>query len=144
MLAESLKAVTCQYLLRTPEGGRIPAVEVMINNDAIHSLIRKGKAFQIPTIMATSRDQGMQLMDSELIRLAKAKRVVLEDAYSKSVDRRNFEAALGLPPSDTGPPSTQSPLQPEPATVSVQPPPSVAAHSILPGRQSVVPVVGKR
>jgi len=103
MLAESLRAVTSQYLLPTPQGGeRLPAVEVMINNDAIQSLIRKGKAFQIPTVIATSRDQGMQLMDVDLIRLAKAQSVVLEDAYAKSVDKRAFEAALGLPPSETG------------------------------------------
>ncbi len=136
MLAESLKAVTCQYLLRTPEGGRIPAVEVMINNDAIHSLIRKGKAFQISTIMATSRDQGMQLMDSELIRLAKAKRVVVEDAYAKSVDRRSFEAALGLPPSETGPQSGALPT----ALVEAAQPVSVAQ----PVRHSVEPALGRR
>jgi twitching motility protein PilT len=96
MLAESLRAVTCQYLLRTPDGGRQPAVEVMINNEAIQSLIRKGKSFQIPTIIATSRDIGMQQMDVELIRLAKEGKVVVDDAYAKCVDKRAFEAALGL------------------------------------------------
>ena len=137
MLAESLKAVTCQYLLRTPEGGRIPAVEVMINNDAIHSLIRKGKAFQIPTIMATSRDQGMQLMDSELIRLAKAKRVLVEDAYAKALDRRNFEAALGLPPTESQ------------STQGVPDPPPVSTAQPMAGPQSgalrhAPPVAGRR
>lgn len=99
MLAESLRAVTCQHLLPTPLGSRLPVMEVMIGNDAIQSLIRKGKSFQIPTIIATSRDQGMQLMDTELTRLAREKAIVLEEAYARVVDKRSFEAALGLPSS---------------------------------------------
>jgi twitching motility protein PilT len=98
MLAESLRAVTCQYLVRTPEGGRALAVEVMINNEAIRSLIRKGKTFQIPSIIATSREHGMQLMDSELLRLVKEGRADLDDAYPKVLDKRAFEVALGLAP----------------------------------------------
>ncbi|MFO0553584.1 MAG: PilT/PilU family type 4a pilus ATPase [Polyangiaceae bacterium] len=100
MLAESLRAVTCQYLLPTKAGGRVLAVEVMINNDAIQTLIRKGKSFQIPSVMATSREQGMQLMDMELTRLAREGTVDVQDAYAKVTDKRTFEQALGLPPSD--------------------------------------------
>ncbi len=110
MLAESLRAVTCQYLLRNAEGRRVPAVEVMIANEAIQSLIRKGKAFQIPTMIATGRDQGMQSMDYDLIRLAKAGQVVLEEAYAKAVDKRAFEAALGLPSPDDEPATSQPPV----------------------------------
>ncbi len=117
MLAESLRAVTCQHLLPTPDGARVPVVEVMISNDAIQALIRKGKNFQIPTIIGTSRDQGMQLMDSELTRLAKDKAVVLEEAYARVIDKRAFESALGLPPSavsDSIPPeSREQPMRGE-------------------------------
>lgn len=109
MLAESLRAVTCQYLLRTPEGKRRPAVEIMIANEAISTLIRKGKAFQIPTIMATSREGGMRLMDVDLIRLAKAGLVEVDEAYAKAIDKRAFESALGLPPPDESANSTKSP-----------------------------------
>lgn len=98
MLAESLRAVTCQYLVRSPQGGRALAVEVMINNEAIRSMIRKGKTFQIPSIIATSREHGMQLMDSELLRLVKEGRADLDDAYPKVLDKRAFEVALGLAP----------------------------------------------
>ena len=100
MLADSLRAVTNQFLLRTPDGGRRPAVEVMLNTEPIQALIRKGKTFQIPTVIATSRDLGMQSMDSELLRLAKEGLVVVDDAYAKTVDKRAFEAALGLPSPD--------------------------------------------
>ncbi|NUO52860.1 MAG: PilT/PilU family type 4a pilus ATPase [Polyangiaceae bacterium] len=126
MLAESLRAVTCQYLLRTPENTRIPAVEVMIANEAISTMIRKGKTFQIPTIIATSRDQGMRMMDVDLVRLAKAGKVDVDEAYAKSVDKRAFEAALGLAnpdaPQNSIHPPAQSARVPAGGAVSQKPP----------------------
>lgn len=100
MLAESLRAVTCQHLVLTPDGKRRPVVEVMIANDAIQALIRKGKNFQIPTVIGTSRDQGMQLMDTELTRLAKEGQILVDEAHARVVDKRSFELALGLPPTN--------------------------------------------
>ncbi len=113
MLAESLRAVTTQYLLRNPKGGRVVASEVLIVTDAIQSLIRKAKTFQIPSLIATGRDVGMQLMDQELVRLVKEGRAELEDAYAKSVDKRAFEMAFNLPPSDAraGQPPPAAPSQ---------------------------------
>ncbi len=98
MLSESLRAVVCQHLLRRVDGpGRACAVEVMINNDAIANMIRKGKTFQISQVIATSRDLGMQSMDSELVRLAKAGVISRDDAYMKAIDKKMVEAALAAP-----------------------------------------------
>ncbi len=125
MLAESLRGVTCQYLLRSPKGGRSLAVEVMLNNEAIQSLIRKGKTFQIPSVIATSREQGMQLMDGELIRLAKEGLADVSDAYARAIDKRAFESALGLADPDAPPlplslrpdvPGKASPIKEKPPT----------------------------
>jgi twitching motility protein PilT len=59
MLAETLRAVVCQHLLRRADGkGRCLAVEVMVNNDAIANMIRKGKAFQIPQVVQSGKDVG--------------------------------------------------------------------------------------
>jgi twitching motility protein PilT len=133
MLAESLRAVTCQYLLRAPKAGRVPAVEVMIANDAIQTLIRKGKAFQIPSVIATSRQHGMQLMDAELIRLAQAGKAEVNDAYAKALDKRAFEAALGLPPPETSlaslPPSSGG----KPSAAA--PPPAASARPVSNARR---------
>jgi twitching motility protein PilT len=98
MLAESLRAVVCQHLLRRKDGaGRVLAVEVMVNNDAVANLIRKSKTFQIPSVIATSRDLGMQSMDSELIRLVKEGVVSVEEAYMKAFDKKTFEGAVAPP-----------------------------------------------
>lgn len=91
LLAGSLRAVICQFLLRRRSGGRCLAVEVMINNDAVASLIRKGKGFQIPSVIATAREQGMQLMDSELMRLFKEGLVSAEEVYMKAASKKEFE-----------------------------------------------------
>jgi twitching motility protein PilT len=93
MLSGSLRAVCCQHLLqRKDKEGRVLAVEVMINSDPIASLIRKGKTFQIPSVLATSREQGMQAMDSELMRLYKEGIVSKEEAYMKANNKADFES----------------------------------------------------
>jgi twitching motility protein PilT len=96
VLAGSLRAVICQYLLKRQDGpGRCLSVEVMLSNEAIANLIRKGKAFQIPSVITTSREAGMQLMDTELMRLLKEGKVSAEDAYAKAVSKKDFEPFLG-------------------------------------------------
>jgi twitching motility protein PilT len=91
-LADSLRAVVCQYLMKEKSGpGRVLAVELLINNDAVSNLIRKGKAFQLPSVISTSREQGMQMMDNDLMRLMKEGKISAEDAYVKAVSKKDFE-----------------------------------------------------
>ncbi len=98
LLADTLRAVMCQYLLKRKdkEGARAIAVEIMINNDAIANLIRKEKTFQIPSVIATQRDAGMQSMDSDLERLYKAGVISSEDAYVKAQNKKNMEVSVGM------------------------------------------------
>jgi twitching motility protein PilT len=99
MLAESLRLVLCQYLLqRKDQPGRILACEVMFNNDAISNLIRKGNSYQIPSIIATSRESGMQLMDQDLMRLYKEGKVHAEEVYMKANTKKDFEFLVGEGP----------------------------------------------
>jgi twitching motility protein PilT len=97
LLAGSLRAVLCQFLLRRLSGGRCLAVEILINNEAVASLIRKGKSFQIPSVIATSREQGMQLMDAELMRLFKEGLVSAEEVYMKAANKKDFEKLEAAP-----------------------------------------------
>ena len=67
MLAESLRGVVAQKLLRTADGkSRVAAVEVMICTPAIQNLIREAKTFQIPSVMQTGRNMGMQIMEDHI------------------------------------------------------------------------------
>ena len=133
-LADSLRAVVCQYLLREKSGaGRVLAVELLINNEAVGNLIRKGKAFQLPSVISTSREQGMQLMDIDLMRLLKEGKITAEDAYVKAVSKKEFEPfvdeeekrmqaqkALRVPIKTQAPPAAQTP-PPKPAPASRPP-----------------------
>ena len=100
MLAGSLRAVVCQHLVPRADGsGRCLAVEVMLNNDAVANLIRKGKTFQIPSVIATSREQGMLLMDTDLLRLAREGAISVDEAYARAINKKDFEALV----TDRGP-----------------------------------------
>jgi len=96
MLASGLKGVVAQNLLKKKGGGRVAALEVLVVNSAVQSLIREGKNSQIMSIMQTAKKEGMTLLNQELTRLVKEDIVEPMEAFTKSVDRndllKNFEA----------------------------------------------------
>jgi twitching motility protein PilT len=94
MLADSLRAVISQTLLKKKGGGRIAALEVLIANNAIANLIRDGKTFQIMSIMQTSRGQGMVVLNDALIDLVKRGIVEPREAYMKAVDKLSLLGAF--------------------------------------------------
>jgi len=111
LLADTLRAVMCQYLLKKKDGtGRVLALEIMMNNDAIANMIRKEKTFQIPSVIATSRDSGMQSMDSDLERLYRLGAISADDAYMKAANKKNFEVILGMTTGDGKPFETKGPM----------------------------------
>ena len=87
MLSESLRGVVAQKLLRTADGkSRVAAVEVMICTPAIQNLIREAKTYQIPSVMQTSRNMGMQIMEDH-IRSLLDKGIIDEDEAAQHVSR---------------------------------------------------------
>ncbi len=94
-LALSLAGMVLQTLLPRREGpGRVPAVEVLIVNDAIRSLIRRGLNHQIPAQMAMGRAGGMMLMDESLARLVKEGKVSRDEAARRATHLDEFESYL--------------------------------------------------
>jgi twitching motility protein PilT len=93
-LASVLLAVASQRLLPKIDGGRIPAVEIMINNHAIENLIRENKPYQIDNVIETSSDQGMIAMDKSLVELVRKGIVSLENARMYAKDFKNLEMIL--------------------------------------------------
>lgn len=70
MLATSLRAAVCQHLLARSDGqGHVAAAEVLLNTSAAANLIRKGKAVQLPSLIATSAGAGMRSWSAEVSRL---------------------------------------------------------------------------
>ncbi|MCP4266655.1 MAG: type IV pilus twitching motility protein PilT [Candidatus Brocadiaceae bacterium] len=72
MFSESIIAVITQNLLKTTDGkGRLAALEIMVGTPAIKNLIREGKVAQIPGMMQTGKQFGMQTMDAVLVDMYK-------------------------------------------------------------------------
>jgi twitching motility protein PilT len=64
-LASVLQGIVAQRLLPTADRkGRVAATEVLLNNSAVANLIRSEKIHQIPSVMQTSKAQGMELLQS--------------------------------------------------------------------------------
>ncbi|MEK7794969.1 MAG: type IV pilus twitching motility protein PilT [Candidatus Hydrogenedentota bacterium] len=97
MLSGGLKGVVAQNLLKKKGGGRVAAIEVLVVNHAVASLMREGKNAQIMSIMQTGKKEGNTLLNAELTRLVKEDIVEPMDAYMKAVDKgdlmKNFAAA---------------------------------------------------
>ena len=69
-LASLLLGVLCQTLIPRDDGsGRVAAVEVMLANPAIKNLIREGKIYQLPNVIRTHTQLGMELLDQSLVEL---------------------------------------------------------------------------
>lgn len=69
-LASLLIAVVCQTLVPRMDGsGRIAAVEIMLGTTAVANLIREGKVYQLPNVIRTSTQEGMQTRDQSLVYL---------------------------------------------------------------------------
>ena len=68
-LAAALKAVVSQRLLRTIEGSRTPAVEVLLNTKLISEMIEKGNFSGIVEAMERSMAEGSQSFEADIARL---------------------------------------------------------------------------
>jgi len=95
MLADSLKGVCSQLLLRTADGkGRVAAVEVLLWNSGLANSIREGNTPNIRNLIQGGRSQGMQLLDDAIQRLLDDKKIGPEEAYLKATDKARFEKYL--------------------------------------------------
>lgn len=85
MLAESLRGVIAQQLPKRANGkGRCGAYEVLVATQAVRSLIREQKTFQIVSAIGTGRTAGMQTLDQHLIELVLKGTITSEEAQKYS------------------------------------------------------------
>jgi twitching motility protein PilT len=110
-IASSLQGVVTQALMPTADGvGRVPALEVLLPDDAVRNLIRQGKVEQIYSVMQTNTSRGMQTMEQSLADLIQKRIVDLEIGLSRSSRPQQLIGLLeraGFPvdvPKDVGDP----------------------------------------
>ncbi|MDI6529119.1 PilT/PilU family type 4a pilus ATPase [Pseudomonas otitidis] len=89
-LGNNLKAFVSQRLVRTSDGKRRAAVEVLLGTSTISDLIKRGDFSSIKEIMEKSKALGMQTFDQALFDL------VVEGAISEDEAIKNADSANNL------------------------------------------------
>ena len=119
-LSESLQGVVAQTLMPRVGGGRIAALEIMVSTPAVKNLIREGKTFQLPSIIETNTNLGMQTLGQALLALLNARKITPETAVAKGLDPKLAgDMRLGNPTLMT---TGQAPPAPPPSTAAPSPP----------------------
>jgi len=93
-LAQNLRGVVSQVLLRKTGGGRLAAREVLINTPAVRSILAEGKTSQLPLAIEGGRAQGMVPLNDWLVGYVQSGAVDGREAYRRAVDRTGFLALL--------------------------------------------------
>ena len=85
-LASALKAVISQRLVRTHNGTRVPACEVMLNTKLVSELVEKGDFSGVREAMEKSMADGSQTFEEDLARLIREGRIDRKEglAYADS------------------------------------------------------------
>jgi twitching motility protein PilT len=101
MLAGTLKGIIGQRLVRTKDGGRAAACEVMVTTGRIQDFIMDpAQTGQIQQAIAEGEYYGMQTFDQALLKLVEEDRVEYEEALKSSSRPQDFKLmvqSLGLP-----------------------------------------------
>ena len=91
MISESIRGIVCQQLIPRKDGtGRAVALEILMNTPAVSNLIRERKLFQVPSIIQTSKLQGMVLLDNSLLELVNAGVIDGVEAYYAADNKAHF------------------------------------------------------
>ena len=95
-LSGVLEGIVAQHLLPMVNGGRIAAFEVLLANNAIRNLIREAKAFQIPSIIQTSKREGMMMMDDCILQYYSQGLIAPETAVAYAHDPVSMASRVHL------------------------------------------------
>jgi twitching motility protein PilT len=95
-LASLLLGVLCQTLVpKADDSGRLAAVEVMLANPPVRSLIRDGKIYQLPNVIRTHAQLGMMTLDQALVSLYLEERITRETLFAFCNERDEVEKLTG-------------------------------------------------
>jgi len=93
-LASTLIGIVSQRLVPRVKGGRVPACEVLIANNAVRNLIRENKIYQIDTVIDTSLGEGMISLERSLVNLVNLGEITLEKAIEFSLNPTKLKYLL--------------------------------------------------
>jgi len=95
-LSLNLKAVISQRLVKSKDGKRVPAVEIMLLSTFVAELIQKGDIHSVKEAMEQGNERGMQTFDQALYQLYKEGQITQEEALRNADSRNNLSLRIRL------------------------------------------------
>lgn len=89
-LSIALRAVISQRLVKTVDGKRAPAIEVLLNTKHIQDLIKAGEINQIKEAMEQSLSPGSQTFEQSLYQLYRNGRITMDEALANADSPTNL------------------------------------------------------
>ena len=95
-LSSNLRAIISQRLIKTHEGGRKAAIEILLNSPTIAELIMKGEVHRIKEIMSKSNELGMRTFDQALFDLYESGHISYDEAIHNADSANELRLAIKL------------------------------------------------
>jgi twitching motility protein PilU len=95
-LSLNLRGFVSQRLVKTVDGKRAAAVEVLLGTPLVQDMIRRGDVHEIKEVMRKSENLGMQTFDRALYQLVEAGKVSLDEAMKHADSPNNLRLDLSL------------------------------------------------
>lgn len=93
-LANNLKGIISQRLVKKNSGGRAAAIEIMLNTGYIKELIAKGEIKELKKMMEENAHTGMQTFDQALQKLVKDGEITEETALAEADNAGDLKLKL--------------------------------------------------
>ena len=101
-LGMNLRAMVSQRLIPKKGGGRVPAIEILINTPLVSDKILKGETLDLKEVMKKSRESGMITFDESLYQLYKSGQISFEDGYRNADSANEYRLKVKLDSAGAG------------------------------------------
>jgi twitching motility protein PilU len=95
-LSLNLRAFVSQRLIKSVDGKRAAAVEILLGTPLVQDMIRRGDVHEIKEVMQKSESLGMQTFDRALYKLVEEGRIDTEEAIKNADSPNNLRLSLSL------------------------------------------------
>jgi twitching motility protein PilU len=116
-LSLNLRAIVSQRLVRTIGGGRVAALEVLLDTPRIKDLIKKGAMESLKEAMEQGIREGCQSFDQALFVLYQERKISLEDALANADSANNLRLKIKMAGLSADDATNGSQEQPKPEDV---------------------------
>jgi twitching motility protein PilU len=95
-LSLNLRAFVSQRLIKTVDGKRAAAVEILLGTPLVQDMIRRGDVHEIKEVMQKSENLGMQTFDRALYKLVESGSISAGEALKNADSPNNLRLSLSL------------------------------------------------